>query len=112
MELPERFNAGMNALDACEHLATDARVTHVAVLENRPRHRDRPLGVVGSLADAPLALPIADVPRDGCSWRSLEPTDAVRIPSENVLAGQRLGLLSDRVAGCDSPQTGKNSLFN
>ena len=110
VKLPERFNTRMNALDACEHLATDAGVTHVAVLENRPRHRDRPLGVVGGLADAPLVLRIAGVPRDGCSRRSLESTDSVWIPAKNTRSGKGLCLLSDRVTGCDPLQTGKNSL--
>ena len=112
MELPERSKTRMNALDARQQFAADARVPHVAVLANCPRHSDRPLGVVRSLADAPLALPIADVARDGCSWRPLEPVNAARIPSENVLAGQHLRLLSNRVTCCDPLQTGKNPLFN
>ena len=102
----------MNALEACEQFATDAGVTHLAVLENCPRHSDRSLGVVRGLADAPLVLRIADIPWDGCSWRSLESTDPVRIPSKNALTGQRLGLLSDRVTGCDPLETGKNPLFD
>lgn len=65
VELPERFDAGMNAFPALEHLATNAGVPDVAVLENRLGHRDRSLSVVRGLTDSPLALPIADVPRDG-----------------------------------------------
>jgi hypothetical protein len=112
MELPERCDTGMNALGALEQFATDARVTHTAVVENRPRHSDRALGVVGGLTDAPLASGIADVPGDGRSWGSLESTDTVRIPSKHILTGQRLGLLSDGVAGCDPLQTAKNPPSN
>src|SRR5688572_25749159 len=102
----------MNALGAFEQFAPDARVPHVAVFENGPRDRDRSFGVVGGLGDAPLALRIADVPWDECAWRSLESTDSVRIPAKNPGTRQRLGLLADRVTGCDPVETGDNPLFN
>jgi hypothetical protein len=102
----------MNALGRFEQFATDAGVPHVAVLKNGARHSNRSLGVVGCLADAPLALRIADVPGDRCSWRSLESMDPVRIPAKHVLTGKRLGLLSDSVTGCDPLQTGENPLFD
>jgi hypothetical protein len=55
----------MNAFLALEQLATNARVADVAVLENCPCHSDRSLGIVGGLADSPLALRIADIPGHG-----------------------------------------------
>jgi hypothetical protein len=111
MELPEGRETRMNALEAGQQLATDGCVTHVAVPEDSPRHSDRSLRVVGGFADAPLALRIPDVPGDGCSCRPLESAHPGRIPSKNVLTGQRFGLLSDRVTGCDPLETTENPLF-
>ena len=61
MELPQRFDARMNALDALEQLATHARMIHVPVLQNGVSHSDRSFGVIGRLADPPLSLPVSNV---------------------------------------------------
>ncbi len=42
----------------------------------------------------------------------LEPTDPVRIPPENPIPGQRLGLLADGVTGCDALQARENAPFD
>src|SRR5262245_20435983 len=88
----------MHALRAGEHLAADARVADVSILQNRARDRDGALGVVGGLADAPLALRIPGVARDDRSRFALESAHAVRIPSDHAFTRQCLGLLPDRVA--------------
>jgi hypothetical protein len=46
----------VHALDAREQFAADRGVVDGLVLENRARDGHRPLGVVGRLADPPLAL--------------------------------------------------------
>jgi hypothetical protein len=111
MELPERLDARMNVPGAVEQFAADAGVTHAAVPENCRRHGDRSFGVVGGLADSPFALRISDVPRDARSRRSLESTDALRIPSKNAITGQCLGLLSDGIAVGDPVQAREKTLL-
>ena len=64
MKFPERLDAGVHALPAAQQFATHGCVTNLAVLENRAGHRNRSLGVVGGLADQPLAPRISDIPRD------------------------------------------------
>jgi len=112
MKFPERSNTGVNAFLALEQFAADARVADIAVLENGSRYSDRALSVVSGLADSPLSLGIAKIPRDRCPRHSLEPTDPVRIPPENPIPGQRLGLLADGVTGCDALQARENAPFD
>jgi hypothetical protein len=46
---------------------------------------------------------------DGRAGRPLESSDAVRIPSQHIFAGEVLGLLADGIAGGDAVQAGEHS---
>ena len=99
----------MNALDAFEQFAPDGGVLDRAVFENRARDGNRPFGIVGRLADAPLALRVADIPGNHAPRPSLESPDAVRVPSPDGLARQRFGLFADGVANGDTFETTEDS---
>jgi hypothetical protein len=83
-----------------------------AIVEDGARDRKRLLGVIGGLADTPLMLPVADISRDDGTRQSFEPTNAVRVPSDNVGSGQRFGLLADRVAGGNTFQAGDDPFLD
>jgi hypothetical protein len=109
MELPQRPEARVNAFDALEQLTPDGGVLDRAVFENRTRDGNCPLGIVGRLANAPLALRVADIPGNHAPRPSFEPPDAVRVPSPDALARQRFGLFADGVADGDTFETTEDS---
>src|SRR6185503_18220388 len=103
MKLPQRVHARMDALRAREHFTADGGVRHQALVgDDRPRHGDRALGTVRRLTDAPFALPVADVSRNGRTGCSLETADTVRVAAPDVVVGEQLGLCADGVAGRDA----------
>ena len=106
MKFPERPNAGMNALCALEHLTSDAHVRHIAITDNRSRHGNGPLGVVGRFAESPLVFAIPAISSDDDVRRTLEPLHAIGVPAADLVAGQVLGLLADGVAGRNAFETG------
>src|SRR5688572_26958871 len=99
VKLPQRPDARMHALRAPEEFAADSGVVDRALLKNRARDRNRPLGVIRRLTDSPLAFAVASIPGDDGARLPLESPDAVRVPPLDACARQAFGLFTDGVAG-------------
>jgi len=102
VKFPQRLNADVYALRTTEHFTTDGLMRHLPLGDDRSCNRDSPLGVVRGFADPPLTFRIACVSGDDCIRSSFEAPDALRIPTEHVLARQRLCLLADGITGGDA----------
>lgn len=110
VEFPERLQIGMNTLLARQQLTTHAGMPDIAVEEDCSGNCDCSLRVVGGLAEQPLALSIARVPRNDRPWRPLESVDSAGVPLGDAVAGQVLCLLADGVAGRQSSYRCENSV--
>jgi hypothetical protein len=111
MEFPKRSHPGMDALHAMEHLPADAHMRDGAVGDDGPGDRDRPLRVIGRLADPPLAFRIPCIARNDRTRSSLETADAIGVATRHLAVRQRLGLLADRIADGD-PSKARGNAFN
>src|SRR4029079_8248689 len=89
-------------------LLSDCGVVDAAFTQKGSRHCYSLFGIVGGLADAPL-IALADVTRNDISRRTLESGDSPRIPLLNIGARQRLRLLANGVAGCESLEAGDDA---
>ena len=88
VEFPERLQAWMNTLLARQQLTADAGMPDIAVEKDCSGNCDRSLRVVGGLAEQPLTLSIARVPRNDRPWRPLESLDSAGIPLGNAVAAK------------------------
>jgi hypothetical protein len=77
-------------------------MSNITVEKDCSGNCDCPLRVVGCLAEQPLTLSIARVPRNDRPWMPLESVDSAGVPLGNAVAGQVLCLLADGVAGRQS----------
>ncbi len=100
----------MDALHAAQHLPTNRDVRNGAIRNDGAGDRDRPLGVVGRLANAPLTFRVPCIPRNDGARRSFETVNAVGIPARYLGMRQRLGLLADGVADGDARKARADAL--
>jgi hypothetical protein len=100
----------MDALRAPQQFPANTRMRQMTfVADDRSRDGNRALRSVGHFADAPRALPVTRVPRDGRSGSSFEAADAIRVPAKDVVMRQQLRLFSDGVTNRDALETGDDA---
>lgn len=83
---------------------------HIVLGDDGTSDGKRPLGIVRRLTDLPLPLHVANVSGNDAAGRSLEASDAMRIPTQHVVVGKSLGLLTDSITRRDALEAPDNAI--
>ena len=94
----------MEGFFALQQLLSDRLMADPAFAQERSRHRQRLFRIIGCLADAPF-IAFTGITGNNFSRLAVESRDSRGIPALDIGPGQRLGLLTNGIAGCQRLET-------